>query len=195
MKDENTRIFFSLKPGKQLMQIIEDFKRANDDLDVRWIKNSNLHVTLLFAGEIKNELVPEFISRINGLNFSFNEIKLTAEQFGFAPDPQNARMLWLKLHKNPEFSSLANILRDTAFDFSQEKGIKFNLPKKNFEPTPHITLARFKPQNAQKQGAYLNLMLPPDAQLITENFQLTESKLKPKGAEYNELKSFPLNQA
>jgi len=70
---------------------------------------------------------------------------------------------------------------------------KLGIPREKRPFSPHLTLARFEPPRLAEQ---LRIAIQEHAardfgSLRTNQFHLIESKLKPSGAEYTTVESFP----
>ncbi len=150
----------------------------------RWVRQENLHVTLKFIGEVspaKLEGIRDALSAIR----SNAPVEITIRGLGFFPDEQYPRVLWAGLDASANLPPLAGDI-DGALE---TQGIE----RERRAFTPHLTLARIEPPGLheklraaiQKNGAR------EFGSFQAREFHLIESKLKPSGAEYTTLASYP----
>ncbi len=184
------RIFLSTSLPKSIYKTLSGptaFLCKNSDLtSARWTKEENLHLTLYFLGNVKEELIPELIEE---LNKNLNEIKsfnLKFEKITFAPENNRARMIWAQFHVNENFKRLYAKIKQVSKKFTCADNEK----NKNLDLIPHITLARLKTPIKNSQ-TILNQPQIPD--LKVDHFNLMESQLDKNGPTYKNLAIFKLS--
>lgn len=102
----------------------------------RWQPIHNLHLTLHFLGEVKDELVPHICEDIQIVSSIIHPFTLVLGQFGVFPSIERARVLWLGLEGNIKSLTQTHQLLGKRFDL--RAGLQYDSrPYK-----PHITLAR-----------------------------------------------------
>jgi 2'-5' RNA ligase len=154
------------------------------DKRVRWVRPENLHVTLKFIGEVgpaKLEGIREALASVR----SDAPIDLRFRGLGFFPDEKRPTVLWTGLDAGANLPALANEVDRVL----ESQGILQE--KRAF--VPHLTLARFPPPVLDEK---LRAAIQKNSErefggVQTREFHLIESKLKPAGAEYTTLRSFP----
>jgi 2'-5' RNA ligase len=111
---------------------------------VRWTKKDNLHVTLIFLGQISDEelweackTVKEVASKIPEFSVSFKKITYGPPQKGKEKAP---RMVWVQGEKSEDLGMLQNELEGALLS-SPIKPLKEG-EKRSY--APHITLGRIK---------------------------------------------------
>lgn len=163
---------------------------ANEEL-FKWVEMENLHITLLFIGQVGDSAVPKLAEAINSVikNYKPMEIKTKKVCYG-PPKAMPPRLVWLELEKNSQLAKLAQDLQETM----QKAGVLRNAEKREF--SGHITLARiktwiFKQINPEEQP---NITRDFTAEIPVNSIELMESVLKKTGPEYIVLQSFPLNR-
>ena len=164
----------------------------------KWVKPENLHITLLFIGEVREEKIEEICEKVKQTAAQSQPFKIQLKKAcygavsrgparnaspassakrsfaGWRSDAGGVpRLIWAKIENNKSLKQITKSLGNQTFK-------------------PHITLARIK------QWAWKNI--EPDEQPNIEqnldiafeakSIEVIESKLKPKGPEYNILKSF-----
>jgi RNA 2',3'-cyclic 3'-phosphodiesterase len=150
----------------------------------KWVRTENLHVTLKFLGETANEKLPQIKSALAAVRSS-GPVTLDFRGLGFFPNERRPRVFWVGMEASANFKPLAGSIDH------EMNGLGFALENRPF--TPHLTLARFEPPgmpvqlgNTTKQNTARSF-----GSLTSCEFHLIESKLKPTGAEYTTLQSFP----
>jgi 2'-5' RNA ligase len=150
----------------------------------RWARAENLHVTLKFIGEVpvaKLDTIRAALATVR----SDREVTIDFRGLGFFPDEKHTRVFWAGLDASPNLKTLA-----LHIDQATEK---LGFPAEARPFSPHLTLARFQPPGLpEKLRAVMQENAARDfGSLRTNQFHLIESKLKPSGAEYTTLESFP----
>ncbi|MGC2529758.1 MAG: RNA 2',3'-cyclic phosphodiesterase [Candidatus Acidiferrum sp.] len=149
-----------------------------------WVRPENLHVTLKFIGEVAN-------AKLEGIRGALSEVRSSApvemdfRGLGFFPNDKRPRVLWAGLKASPNLPAVAADV-DRALETQG-----FAREQRAF--APHLTLARFEPSGMHEK---LRAAIRKRAELEfgscqASEFHLIESKLKPSGAEYTALASFP----
>jgi 2'-5' RNA ligase len=171
-----------------LAAFLKDMRKLSEELPekgVRWVRPENLHMTLKFIGEVadaKLEGIRAALATVRGAA----PLEIQIRGMGFFPDGERPTVLWTGLDAAANLASLAGAMdRATA-----TQGIK----KENRAFLPHLTLARFAPPGIQSR---LRAAIQQNGDrkfgaFEAREFHLIESKLKPTGAEYTSLASFPI---
>ena len=151
---------------------------------VRWVRPENLHVTLKFIGEAAPEKLEAIRAALSAIHSS-QPVEMRFRGLGFFPDEKRPRVLWAGIEASPNLAAIAG-------DVDQHLE-KAGFPRESRPFTPHLTLARFEPPGIARE---LHAAVQKNAArefglLRTGEFHLIESKLKPSGAEYTTLRSFP----
>ena len=170
-----------------LLKDLRDLSLRLGDKRGRWVRPENLHVTLKFIGEAAD-------TKLEGIRDALAKIRSDAPfdlQFrglGYFPNEKHPRVLWVGLNASSNLALLAGDI-DRALE---AQGIA---PEKRAF-APHVTLARFEPPGLhEKLGAAIQKNSQREfGSFQARDFHLIESKLRPSGAEYTTLASFPLTQ-
>lgn len=160
--------------------IFNNLKRfQNYNFDVKWIKADNLHITLKFFGEIEENLLTGYISRLSTVKFL--KFKLDFEKICFLPI-HHPRIVYLNMENGAE--ELKKLVKDinNSLNFSNSEDLQ--------EFLPHLTLGRIKSgKNIDKLIEKLtNVKI--DCSETVEKFVLYESILKNDGPVYFEKGTF-----
>jgi RNA 2',3'-cyclic 3'-phosphodiesterase len=167
------------------MKELRDLSAQVADKRPRYVRPENLHVTLKFIGEVS----PAEFKGIRGALKAVHSdapVHLHFRGLGFFPDEQYPRVLWAGADASENLPSLAANIDSVL----ETQGVARE--KRAF--TPHLTLARFEPPGLHEK---LRAMLKQNGErefgsFEAREFHLIESKLKPAGAEYTSLASFPI---
>lgn len=152
----------------------------------RIVPEENLHLTLAFLGDVGDEALEDLHGALEGLRPGGIEIGITGiDLFGDRTAP---RLVCALVDDSPALRDLQKQVAQAA----RAAGIP--LERRRFRP--HVTLARFG-RTARADGTALErflsenaaLMLPPERAM---SFGLFASTLRPGGAEYEALSSYPL---
>jgi 2'-5' RNA ligase len=167
------------------MKELRDLSAQVADKRPRWVRPENLHVTLKFIGEVS----PAKLEGIRGALAAIHPVAPVDLQFrrlGFFPDDLYPRVLWAGIEASVNLPSLAlNI--DSALE---TQGVAHE--ERAFRP--HLTLARFEPPglHGKLRAAIQQNSEREFGSLQAREFHLIESRLKPAGAEYTSMASFPI---
>jgi len=150
----------------------------------KWVRAENLHVTLKFIGEVASEKLGEICQALAVVR-SDSLVKLDFRGLGFFPHEKHPRVFWAGIEATPNLKKLA-----ADIDVVTEK---LGMPREQRPFSPHLTLARFESGKMPEklQVAVRGNITREFGSLETKQFHLIESKLKPSGAEYTTLQSFP----
>ena len=171
---------------KMVRQVSEHIRRAN--LNVRWVNVDNIHLTVVFMGNIREEDIPAIKGQIRKACMEFGPFDIELNGLGVFPNVQRPRVLWLGLDGDIErMSSLKSALQELLKPF----GIKEE--KRSFRP--HLTMGRFRKPN--RGDSTLDNIISQYKDLDGPVCQLKElimfkSELKREGAEYTKMESWPL---
>jgi 2'-5' RNA ligase len=179
---------FELPPEikKTVRQVSEAFRKTRGD--VRWVRAGNIHLTVIFLGNVREEDIEGIGSAAGEVCRAFAPFEVALQGVGLFPDQRRPRVIWLGLGGDLE--------RLSAFrDDLQEALGPFGVKREKRAFRPHLTLGRFKakkkmpPPLVEGLREYRDLESPvwSLAELV-----LFKSTLKPGGAEYTKLASWKL---
>jgi RNA 2',3'-cyclic 3'-phosphodiesterase len=173
-------------PGvkQAILQIIEQGKQKIKPGLVRWVAETNLHLTLKFLGELDAKRLDQVIENLHQLADEVSPFEYTVSGRGMFPNSTHPRILWVGAETCPPLTRLAGSVDLAAH--------KTGLPLEDRPFTPHLTIAR------------VNRDLPNlDLKTIGDSFQhisadhlglvqvdhitLYQSQLFPDGAKYTPL--------
>src|SRR5258708_37154170 len=154
----------------------------------RWVRPETLHMPLKFIGEGEAPKLAAIRTALAGVR-SEQPAAVNFHGLGFFPDDKRPRVLWAGIEASPNLKTLAADI-DKAME-------KLGIPGEKRPFSPHLTLARFEPPRLPEnlRAAIRENVARDFGSLRTCEFHLIESKLKPTGAEYTTLESFPFAAA
>jgi RNA 2',3'-cyclic 3'-phosphodiesterase len=180
------RLFIAIELTNEIRKAVEELlgELRKAATQAKWVRAENLHVTLKFLGRTEPDRL-EAIRNVLGSMRSPEPITFDFHGLGFFPNEKRPRVFWMGMKASSNLPVLAE-----AIDQAMHK-LGFPLETRPF--APHLTLARFELRGLP---AKLRLAVTENStrnfgSLLAQEFHLIESKLKPTGAEYTTLQSFP----
>ena len=163
----------------------------------KWMRAEAMHVTLKFIGHTGEENLPAIRDALRKIR-SQTPVDLQFRGLGFFPNEKRPRVLWCGV----EASANAAVL---AADIDQALAM-FGVERETRAFVPHLTLARINSHELHQRGkspagldeivkAAREAATTDFGRLRTSEFHLFESKLKPSGAEYRVIETFPFVEA
>lgn len=154
---------------------------------VSWTKAESLHVTLKFLGATTRAQAAEVQPILREVSARFRPVSFTLNRIGVFPAWRNPRVLWLG--QEQEHETLLAIV--AALEEGLQK-IGFAREKRGYRT--HVTLGRVKRQPVTKtMDFFRNLTVQPQT-FIANHIIFMQSELKPGGAKYTPLGTFPLKK-
>jgi len=149
---------------------------------VRWLPTKQLHLTVLFLGEVDDEKLTQIINALAEIKLA--PFTLQIAKTGCFPNARAPRVLWIDLEREPMLERLYLLVRTAA----ETCGIL--LEKRSF--SPHITLARLKQSNSADISSFIHQTVSDNILPITvQQFALFQSVLTQQGATHRQIQAFP----
>jgi 2'-5' RNA ligase len=150
----------------------------------RWVRIEGAHVTLKFIGEVSPEKVDSIRAALAAVPFPA-PIAIRFGGVGFFPGERHPRVLWAGVQAGPELTALAAAVAAALVPVGiADEGRAFS---------PHLTLARFNSPGAL-DGLHAAIQAAGALAFggtVAKEYHLYQSVLKPGGAEYTRLATFP----
>ncbi len=131
------RVFIGIPLPEETKRYLNDiegeFKKCN--CLVKWVQHTNLHITLKFLGETKEEKLPLINRAIEEASKNFSKITVGLRNFGFFPHEKSPRVFFVSVDKD-------EILRRLAYALEERLEPLGFTPEHRFKS--HITLGRIK---------------------------------------------------
>jgi RNA 2',3'-cyclic 3'-phosphodiesterase len=180
------RLFVAIEIPQEIRNTLAAFIKELRSIapQAKWIRAENLHVTLKFLGNSNEQKLAALENALSAIRSS-NPVSLQFRGLGFFPNPKRPRVLWAGMTSSPNLSTIAYDIDHAAHNLG------FPLEDRPF--APHLTLARFEPPGVPSQlaSAIADNASREFGAITTSQFHLIQSTLKPAGAEYSTLRSFP----
>ena len=168
---------------RALANVLKDPRSA-----LRWVGREQLHVTLKFLGETRDDKVPSLKTSIQDALSKHRLFSLELGGVGGFGGQDGYRVIWLGIGEGAEKAGeLANSI-ETACE-------PLGFPRENRRFHPHVTLARCKTGSCRVDRKSLkpDLTGNPVGTFRVDRVALIQSTLTPQGSKYAVLERFFLN--
>lgn len=178
------RLFIAIDLGKEIKDYLYELQKElkNNSAKISWVAKKNLHVTLKFLGEIKEDKLEEIKKALREVKFeSFN---LEISKIGFFPHEFDINVIWVGFTNEKQIEELQKRIDEETIGLSKE-GIKLG---------GHVTLGRVK--SIKNKVVLVKKLKEVQIEKLNVNikeFKLYKSELKKEGPAYEVLESFKLN--
>ena len=184
------RSFLAFELPPDIMGVIShasgDMK--NTPLNLRWVKPGNIHLTMVFMGNVPRENLKPIEQAAADVCRRYGPFKVFLDGTGVFGSRRNPRVLWARLNGDLE--------RMSRFRDELQKDLEpFGIKQERRRFKPHLTFGRFR--KGAKTGSDLDELLSRYQDLASPTCPLKElvlfkSDLKPAGAVYTRLNAWPL---
>jgi 2'-5' RNA ligase len=134
------RTFIAIDLGKTIrdrcLALQETLARGG--AEVKWVEEENLHLTLLFLGEVEDRDLPALCQAVADCCALHNPFPLSVETVGCFPNPRRPRVVWVGVGAgSAEVCALHDALEPPLMELGCYR-------REERAYTPHITLGRVK---------------------------------------------------
>jgi 2'-5' RNA ligase len=186
------RCFVALPVPIHISQALSDLqRRLRSELDsraLRWVNPEQIHLTMLFLGEVQHSRVDEMRSALKKACRDLEPIELEAHEIGCFPNARKPKVLWTGLHGDVQaLQALQSRIARELQPFVERPDTK------SFHP--HLTLARVKFEDKVLPSRLASVMNSHQMEPIpwtVREVLLMESVLRPEGPLYSVLQSLEL---
>lgn len=184
------RSFLAFELPEDIMSVVSRVSQAlrQTTLDVKWVKVNNIHLTLVFLGDIHPDAVGPIKHEMGRVCEIHGPFTLSLSGMGCFPNKRRPRVLWAGLRGDLE--------RLTRFRDALQEPLKVFGVKEEKRPfRPHLTLGRFR-KHGNRETMLEDLLREyqdiesPECRVGRLTF--FKSTLNPGGAIYTQLASWPL---
>jgi len=176
------KIFISINLPEQAKKRLSKATMEWQDLPVKWVKDKNLHITLLFLGFVDDDTAYEVCEKVA---YAVQDIEIFDMEFDaieFGPTLDDPKMIWVSGKQNQN-------LLDLVEKIEKELGI-FTSSKKEFRP--HITLGRIRKNKWEELDEKPRIKKDFPLVVTAENVDVMASDFEGTGMEYTVVESCPL---
>ena len=175
------RLFIAVKVPQlpKIMEALQTLERVG--ADVKLVEPWNIHLTLVFLGELPENKVDLIKDAMRAVKFNSFRVKFFGT--GAFPNLNKPRVIWIGLS---EGATQLRQLRGELYKELVARGIR---PEDEKEFSPHLTLGRIKgPRNIVSLIQVLNEYGSTEfGEMTVEGVTLFKSTLTPKGPIYDPL--------
>jgi 2'-5' RNA ligase len=134
------RTFIGIDLGKAIRDRVQALQEAlaRSADHVKWVEYDNLHLTLLFLGEVDDRELPAVCKAVSGVTQARRAFALSIETCGCFPNPRRPRVLWVGAGRG---TTEVCALHDDLEAPLQELGCYRREERKY---TPHVTMGRVR---------------------------------------------------
>jgi RNA 2',3'-cyclic 3'-phosphodiesterase len=179
------RTFIALDPGKairdRLIALQEDFAKTLPD--VKWVEPDNLHVTLLFLGEVDNRTLPDLCRAVQDAVAEQPAFPMSIEGTGCFPNPRRPRVLWVGVGLGAqEVCAVHDAAEAALLDLGCYR-------REERKYTPHVTLGRIKGDvlTGPVAPALTKFQAWKGGEVLVREVHVMSSQLTPRGPIYTVL--------
>jgi RNA 2',3'-cyclic 3'-phosphodiesterase len=183
------RVFLAINiPDDLKIKIEEGVKDLKKEMreDIKWVENTNWHLTLKFFGEIDDAKLTKIKESIKQIGEEWPKFVLYFKGIGAFPDLRYPRVIFINIDKDK--GNLIKMHCDIEREFKE-----FSIDNKF---SPHLTLARSRRNTNIKRNAMdlekINLRDFFNFNMEVNNIALMKSTLFTKGPVYEEIFSLIL---
>ena len=193
MDQNNMRCFIAINIDEQIRKALGDLQKelqSKVDIrkgDVKWVNPENIHLTLKFLGEIKDEQVVEVCNITKDVASRYNSFDLEVKKVG-SFGGKSARVLWVGAGENCK--SLLDLQQELELNLDEA-----GWPMENRKFAAHLTLCRIRNVKAGFKLAkladeYTDYSLGTTA---ADSVTVYQSQLTQQGPVYTILGNYELN--
>lgn len=178
------RIFIAIEVSPKirdaLAQIQSHLKYSG--VDVKWVEEKNIHLTLKFLGEISEEKCEKVKSILDEIGKTIKPFEISIKDIGAFPKIDYPRVIWVGLEKGVKESTELAVKVDEVL-------LKIGFQKETRPFAAHLTIGRVRsPKNKQALKEKIGTCQLPIAKPQTiSSVMLFQSTLNPKGPIYTKL--------
>ena len=182
------RTFIAINLPNDVKKVLAGYQKKWADVPARWTATENLHITLLFLGDLTDLELGGVCLAVKGVLEKNNSINITLNKVAYGPEGKlPPRYIWAGGQVSNEASLLKKDLEDALLEL-----VKFNVDAYAFHP--HITLARI---NSMAWRAIESEERPEVGEQIeltftVESIEVMESELTRQGPRYSTIESHSL---
>jgi 2'-5' RNA ligase len=186
------RVFIAIDINEEIRSSIRalqgELKDAADirSGEVKWVEPANIHLTLKFLGEIRDQDVPGVCNIVKAVASRHKRFKLSVESLGYFGS-RSARVSWIGVCEGKE--SLFELQKELVSELEMS-----GWGKEERAFTGHLTMCRIKNIKAGRRIAEVseNFKDFQAGAVWVESVKVYQSQLTPSGPIYSVLGSYPL---
>jgi 2'-5' RNA ligase len=163
-------------------------KLGADSRGIRWVHAENIHLTLKFLGDVRDDVVPALKERIMLIGKHHLPFTVDIRGTGAFPNFRSPNVLWVGIVTSEKLEAL---FREIDISLSE---IGFKKEDRGF--SPHLTIGRVRDKRdidpvVKELATYKDTFF---GTIEVREILLMKSVLKPSGAEYSEVAVIKLGE-
>ncbi|MDD5177662.1 MAG: RNA 2',3'-cyclic phosphodiesterase [Candidatus Nanoarchaeia archaeon] len=176
------RVFVAVEIPEEIKKQIYDLQGevSSREAKVRWVAKKNLHLTLVFLGELPEKKVEEIKELLKSIKHK--SFKVSVNEIGFFPDKQKPRVVWIGLEPEKDILDLQSKVDGELLSYSMDKDQKFKA---------HVTIGRIN-EIKDKDKFFDKMNVKIKGEFIVNEFLLISSVLSKDGPKYRVLERYSL---
>ncbi|MEE4198830.1 MAG: RNA 2',3'-cyclic phosphodiesterase [Bacteroidales bacterium] len=184
---KRTFIAVKIPVSKSTAGMIQEIKDELQNEKIKWVDFFNMHITLFFLGDTREEMIEKIISELEHVFIDKKKFVLKGKGVGVFKNWKNPRVVWLGIERSQYLQDLKNEIDQ----WMQNMG--FPIEERAFKP--HLTLGRVKSViNKDKLRMVVERYKDVEFQdFMVGKVVFYESRLTQAGPVYKVIKQFPLN--
>lgn len=183
------RIFLAINLPENVKRKLLTFKDKYQEIPAKWVKPDNLHVTLLFLGNLDDNQLSQTIETIKEVCDEQRSFVINLKKACFSQNQSGVpRMVWIEGEGDSKLFSLQKELEQNIFNLDSFKYKE----KEDRQFFFHVTLARIRQWEFQKMEERPVIDDVLNIKFEVNTIEIMESELKRGGPEYTILDSFEL---
>jgi RNA 2',3'-cyclic 3'-phosphodiesterase len=182
------RLFIAIKinPDKAFLDQFHEIQRSLQHERIKWVEPQNIHITLKFLGDTREEVIPDIKRIVQEAAVSMKSFSFSLRNLGIFGSSYNPRVVWVGIEPVTELVSIMKVIHEKL------EVVGFERDRQNL--VPHLTIGRIKQLKDKKlfQQIIDQNKGISSKEIRADRFILYESILKKEGPEYTALQIFPL---
>ena len=147
-------------------------------INAKPVSKQNMHLTLLFLGEISDEMAKKVMESLNTVSFS--PIQVNLAEVGAFPNTRFPRVIWIGVDQVAA-KSLSELAKQVEEKLSP-LGFRSDKPFK-----PHLTILRIKERRSDISGELSRFKTSSVGLQVISELKFKKSILTPEGPIYSDL--------
>jgi RNA 2',3'-cyclic 3'-phosphodiesterase len=150
---------------------------------VKWTRQENLHITLLFLGYVDESVIPDVCQKVSDAAEQMESFDIHFNKIEVGPSLEKPQMIWFSGEASEDLKHLYETIEKELDIFQTEK--------KKF--CPHITLGKIRKTKWQELDKAPNVEEDFKVAISVDNIFVMESRAGEGGQEYHAIEACPLN--
>jgi 2'-5' RNA ligase len=182
------RLFVAIDLDKNAKEKISGIidRMNKSDYDVKWVDPENIHITLKFLGEVRDEQVKGVVKTISDNVNGMKKFTISICEVGYFGHPDHVKVIWLNVNNG----------RERVIDLCKTMDSQLShVRHEDHEPSPHITIGRVRSNRnidmlVKTIGELGNMKL---CEVNVNEIKLKRSILDKSGPVYSDIETFTLD--